>query len=152
MIKPAPTTKIDAGLARGTLGAHTPADGTMPATVTLTFANTDYQMLLKATGPIRATVGQRIIGTIRAEAGRVDIVKTGGRYFEPVYGSPRRIQGTVLSADNTANTLTINASVPIMCKLTDQRQRAVAFEPGQLVTCELYPGASFSERVPPASA
>jgi hypothetical protein len=152
MIKPAPTTTIDAGLARGTLGAHTPAGDTTPATVTLNFANTDYEMLLIATGPVRATVGQRIVGTIRAEAGRVDIVQTGGRYFEPVYGSPRRIQGTVLSADNTANTLTINTTVPIVCKLTDQRQRAVAFEPGQLVTCELRPGASFAERVPPASS
>jgi hypothetical protein len=48
--------------------------------------------------------------------------------------------------------LTIKASVPIVCKLTDQRQRAVAFEPGQLVACELRPGASFTERVVPAQA
>jgi len=148
MIKPSPTTAIEPGLARGTLGAHSPAGDSTPATVTLNFANTNYEMVLNVIGAIRAQVGKRIVGTIRADAGRMDIVQTGGRYFEPVYGSPLRIQGTVLSADNTANTLTINASVPIVCKLTDQRQRAVAFEPGQLVTCELKPGASFTERTP----
>lgn len=152
MLQPAPTTAIDPGLARGTLASHTPAREGRPGTVTLTFANTNYESAFVAAGAVRAKPGQRIVGTIRADAQRVDIVKTGGRYFEPVYGMPRRIQGTVVTADNAANTLTINASVPFVCKLTDQRQRAVAFEPGQLVTCELRPGASFTERLPPADA
>ncbi len=152
MIEPSPTTTIDPGLARGTLSELTEASEDAPAMVTLTFANTNYELELLVTGPIRAKVGGRIVGTIRADAQRVDIVETGGRYLEPVIGPPRRIQGTIISADNTANTLTINASVPIVCKLTDQRQRAVAFEPGQLVACELRPGASFTERVAPAQA
>jgi hypothetical protein len=150
MIEPFPTTAIDPGLARGTLSELAEAGDDAPAMVTLTFANTNYELRLLATGPIRAHVGGRIVGTIRADAQRVDIVRTGGRFLEPVIGPPRRIQGTIISADNTANTLTINASVPIVCKLTDQRQRAVAFEPGQLVACELRPGASFTERVVPA--
>lgn len=150
MLQPAPTTTIDPGLARGTLKNYRPPGDGMPGVVTLTFPNTSYESEFVAAGAVRATVGSRVLGTIRAEAQRVDIVGTGGRYLEPVYGPPRRIQGTVVTADNAANTLTINASVPFVCKLTDQRQRAMAFEPGQLVTCELRPGASFTERLPPA--
>jgi len=152
MLQPAPTTAIDPSLARGTLASHTPAREGRPGVVILTFPNTSYESEFVAAGAVRAKVGQRSVGTIRADAQRVDIVKTGGRYLEPVYGSPRRIQGTVVTADNAANTLTINASVPFVCKLTDQRQRAVAFEPGQMVTCELRPGASFTERLPPSDA
>jgi hypothetical protein len=148
MLQPAPTTTIDPSLARGTLRAFRPPHEGKPGAVTLTFPNTSYESAFVAAGTVKATAGQRIVGTIRAEAQRVDIVKTGGRYIEPVYGPPRRIQGTVVTADNAANTLTINASVPFVCKLTDQRQRAMAFEPGQMVTCELRPGASFTERLP----
>ncbi len=96
MIEPSPTTTIDPGLARGTLSKLTEASENAPAMVTLTFPNTNYEMQLLATGPIRAQVGGRIVGTIRADAQRVDIVETGGRYLEPVFGPPRRIQGTII--------------------------------------------------------
>lgn len=148
MLKPAPTTKIDPGLARGTLHAMTPAAADKPATVTLTFPNTNYQSTLIAVGDVKAEVGRKIVGVIRAEAKRVDVVKTGGRYIDPVYGTPRRVQGSILSADNTANTITIHAGVPVVCKLTDPRQKAVAFEPGQLVSCEIKPGATFTQKTP----
>ncbi|GAB4385376.1 MAG: hypothetical protein Kow0022_11030 [Phycisphaerales bacterium] len=148
MLKPAPTTKIDPGLARGTLMAHSPAEDNRPATVTITFPNTNYQTTLNVVGDFKGQIGRKVIGVIRAEAQRVDVVRTGGRFIEPVYGMPRRVQGVILSGDNTANTITIHAGVPVVCKLTDPRQRAVAFEPGQLVCCELKPGATFTPKAP----
>lgn len=148
MLKPAPTTKIDPTLARGTLLARSPASNDRPATVTLTFPNTNYETTLIAVGDVKSDVGKRVVGLIRAEARRVDVVKTGGRFVEPVYGAPRRVQGSIITADNTANTVTLHAGVPVVCKLTDPRQRAVAFEPGQLVCCEVAPGATFTQKTP----
>lgn len=148
MLKPAPTTKIDPGLARGTLFAQTPSGDGRPATVTLSFPNTNYQTTLNVAGDVKADIGRKVIGVIRAEAKRVDVVRTGGRFIDPVYGMPRRVQGMIVSADNTANTITIHAGVPVVCKLTDQRQRAVGFEPGQLVCCEIKPGATFTQKAP----
>ncbi|KAA0214325.1 MAG: hypothetical protein DYG94_07595 [Leptolyngbya sp. PLA3] len=148
MLKPAPTTRIDPTLARGTLLARSPATNDRPPSVTLAFPNTHYEMTLTAVGDVKADVGKRIIGIIRAEAQRVDLVKTGGRFVEPVYGMPRRVQGSIIAADNTANTITLHAGMPVVCKLTDPRQRAVAFEPGQLVCCEIAPGATFTQKAP----
>ncbi|RMH13475.1 MAG: hypothetical protein D6695_03830 [Planctomycetota bacterium] len=148
MLKPAPTTKIDPELARGTLVAQSPGADGRPGTITLTFPNTNYELSLVSTAPVEEAVGKKVVGVIRAEAQRVDLVKTGGRFIEPVYGMPRRVQGSIITADNTANTITVHAGVPVVCKLTDPRQRAVGFEPGQLVCCEIKPGATFTPRRP----
>lgn len=146
MITPAPTTKIDSKLARGILAAITDATATRPASITLSVPNTSYEIHLVPTGPVRATVGKRIVGLIRADAKRVDTVKTGGRYIEPVYGRPRRVQGSVVAVDTAANAVIVDATVPIHCRLTDQRQKAADFEPGQFVSCDVMDGARFEER------
>lgn len=116
--------------------------------VEIGFPNTQYRTQLIPTGEVKAAVGKKIIGSVRAEARRVDIVQSGGRYVEPVYGRPRRVQGTIISTDNTANTITVNAGFPIVCRLTDQRQRAVGFEPGQFVSFDVKAGATFTEKSP----
>jgi hypothetical protein len=147
MIQPAPTTKIDPELARGTLLATHAAHGEEPATIEIGFANTSYRMRLVPTGEVRAKVGGKVVGSIRAEARRVDVVRSGGRYVEPVLGRPRRVQGTIIAADNAANTITVNAGFAIVCKLTDRRQRAVGFEPGQFVSFDVMAGATFTEKL-----
>lgn len=146
MIKPSPTGTIDPTLARGTLLERIAQTATKPAYIVLGFANTDYQMHLLPEGEITGEVGKRIIGTIHAKARRVDVCGTGGRYAEPVYGRPRRVQGAVVSIDGPTNTLVVEAGMPIHCELTDQRQKAGDFTVGDVVTFDVLDGATFRQR------
>lgn len=143
MIYPAPTSKIDPTLARGVLlEASTP--GATPAFVKLTFPNTNYEMRLLTTGPINTPVGKRIVGVIRARARRVDVVQTGGRFVEPVYGRPRRVQGTIVAVNEGRRSIVVNAGAPIECELTDERQKPGDFEVGQFVGFDVFGGATFT--------
>lgn len=143
MITPAPTSPIDRRLARGVLGG---VDRPRPGMVTLLVPGTSYELHLLA--PVRPTtpVGRRTIGTIHAEALRVDVVGTGGRYVEPVVGPPQRIQGMVVATDEGENTIVVDAGVPIHCRLTDPRQRAADFAPGQMVSFDVREGAWYEPR------
>jgi hypothetical protein len=143
MLHPAPTTKIDPGLARGVLEEVHEQTATNPAFVVLSFYNTNYRLHLLPTGEIASETGKRVQGVIRAEAKRVDVVKTGGKYVEPVLGRPRRVQGRVIETDTSRNALTVDAGMPIVCRLTDHRQRASDFEPGQFVSFDVLRGATF---------
>ena len=111
--------------------------------IVLSFADTNYEMHLVPTQPIAAQVGKRIRGVIRAQARRIDIVQTGGRYVEPVYGRPRRIQGQIIATDLPGSTVTVAAPMPIVCR-TDARQRAGDFQIGDFVSFDVAPGATFS--------
>lgn len=144
MITPAPTTKIDSGLARGVLAEIVPQTATHVSYITITFPNTSYEMHLVPTSPISTQPGKRIVGAIRARCRRVDVVGTGGRYVEPVYGRPRRVQGSVIAIDSLNNAIVVDASVPIHCTPTDPRQKAADFQPGQLVSFDVMDGASFT--------
>lgn len=145
MLDPAPTDRIDTGLTRGTLEAVCEATATRPTHIILGLYNSEYKLHLIPTGEISAPVGKRILGVIRAEAKRVDIVKSGGKYIEPVMGRPRRVQGRIVETDNSRNTITVAAAAPIVCRLTDHRQRASDFEPGQFVSFDVLDGASFEQ-------
>ncbi len=133
-----PTTTQPSHHARGVLAE------TSTERVTISFPGTDYRLHLAVYQPPNTAVGKRILGSIRTQARRVDVVHTGGRYIEPLEGTPRRIQGEIIAADTGDNTLTINAGIPIICKLTDPRQRANQFKPGDLVAFDALPGASFT--------
>lgn len=147
MLEPAPTTAIDPRLARGTVVDHLAATATTPEFVVIGFPNTGYKMHLQplpAGGAAGATeVGRKVIGRIRADARRVDVVTSGGRFVEPIFGRPRRVQGSVIDVDPAANTITVHAGVPILCRLTDARQRADRFSPGQFVSFDVLRGATF---------
>src|SRR4051812_311150 len=97
MITPAPTTKIDPSLARGTLTEIVAPTATKPGYIKVSFPNTSYELHLLPTGPINAPGGKKISGPIHARPRRIDETKTGGRFVEPVFGRPRRIQGTILA-------------------------------------------------------
>lgn len=145
MITPSPTTKIDPSLARGVLEATNAATATRSSHVVISFPNTSYRLHLVPLSAIHGEVGKRIIGTIRAQARRVDIVDTGGKYVEPVFGRPRRIQGRVIAADAATNTITVDAGMPIHCELTDERQTAGQFPVGVLVSFDALEGATFTQ-------
>jgi len=145
MIKPSPTGTIDKTLARATLLERIDATATRPERIVLGFANSDYRLHLVPEGEVQGEIGKRVIGTIHARAKRVDECRTGGRYVEPVYGRPRRVQGTVLAIDEGSNVLVVGAGMPIHCELTDPRQKASGFEVGDFVTFDVLEGASFRQ-------
>ena len=108
--------------------------------------NTDYLLRLAVAAPLpHRDIGKRIEGTIRAQARRIDVVHTGGRYIEPVYGKPRRVQGQVIALDPNADTVTVLAhtDLPLVCK-TNGEQHAGDFKIGQLVSFDVAPGTSFT--------
>ena len=144
MIHPAPTDKIAPTLARGELSEVVAPTATKPGHVVIEFPNTSYQMHLLPAGPIATPLGKRIIGTIRATARRVDLVETGGKYVEPVFGRPLRVQGTVIGGDDHSRTLIVDAGMPIHCKMTDARQIPSMFPKGALVSFDVLDGATFS--------
>lgn len=144
MITPAPTTKIDPALARGTLVGVVAATATKPGYITVSFPNTSYELHLVPTGPINTPPGKKIIGTIHARARRVDETKTGGRFVEPVFGRPRRIQGTIVAIAGDA--IVVDTGVPIHCTPTDPRQKASDFKPGQFVGFDVLDGATFTPK------
>lgn len=144
MITPAPTTKIAPTLARGILQAVVPETATKPGYIILQVPDTSYQLHLRPASAVATAVGKRLVGSIRVRARRVDDVQTGGRYVEPVAGRPRRVQGTVVAVDTGANTVTVNAGVPIELELTDARQSASQFEAGHLVSADVLEGATFT--------
>jgi hypothetical protein len=141
MIHPAPTTKIDPKLARGTFLGAVAATATKPAYVTLTFPNTRYEMHLLPESPVATEPGKRILGTIHAQARRIDRVDTGGRYVEPVFGRPRRVQGRVVAIEG--DEVVVHAGVPIHCRPTDSRQKAADFAEGDFVSFDVMDGATF---------
>ncbi len=108
--------------------------------IVLSLPGTDYRLHLQIDGPIETDTGSRLAGRIFARALRVDRVRTGGRFIEPVFGRPRRLQGHIVALDPTANTLTVRCPCPITCELT-AHQRAGQFSTGQLVSFDIQSGA-----------
>jgi hypothetical protein len=104
----------------------------------------DYRLHLVPQGKIEAVVNKPIQGRIRARARRVDATfdGRGGRYIEPVYGRPRRVQGRIVAHDTAANTITVDAACPVICTLVAD-QKAADFPPGTFVTFDVERGATF---------
>ena len=151
MLQPAPVSKLPAHLARGKFAEHHPASATKPERVVISFPNTSYRLELIPTTAVRTPVGKRIHGVVRAEARRVDKVGSGGRYVEPVFGRPRRVQGHVLATNFETGAILVHAGVPIVCALSDARQKPEDFDRGDFVSFDVSPGATFEERDPPAA-
>lgn len=101
-----------------------------------------HQMHLAVNTPVKTEPGKRILGSIRVEARRIDVCGTGGSFVEPVYGRPRRIQGTIIEIDSSNNCVIVDAGMPIVAKL-DNLQRTSEFNLGDHVTFAVKPGATF---------
>jgi len=112
----------------------------------LTLPDSDYQIHLLTPTPVQPGNMGRIAGVIHAKAKRVDKTKggRGGRYFEPVYGRPRRVQGRIVSVDAGANTITVNAACAITCELSGG-QKTNEFAVGEFVTFDVEAGSTFTQ-------
>lgn len=143
MIEPSPTTRIAPHLTRGILHEVVSATATRHGYIVLRIPNTSYLLHVIPSGPLATPPGKGLIGVIRARARRVDVTGTGGRFIEPVEGRPRRVQGFVIGSDDGDRTITVDAGVPLVCELTDDRQRPSDFIPGQFVGFDVMNGATF---------
>jgi len=142
MITPSPTTQIDPSVARGVLLETVAETATRPAFVKFGVPNTSYELHLRPVGAVNTTPGKRLLGVIRVQSRRIDVVGTGGKYVEPVAGRPRRVQGVVVRTDSDA--VVVDAGVAIHLVPTDPRQKASTFQPGQMVSCDVLDGATIT--------
>jgi hypothetical protein len=143
MITPAPTTKIDSTLARGIFIEAVAETADKPAYIKFGVPNTSYELYLRPSKTVSAKTGQRLIGKVRAQARRIDITQTGGQFIEPVFGRPRRVQGTVIDIKDGA--VVVDAGIPIHCTPTDARQKADQFTKGQFVGFDVLDGATIEQ-------
>ncbi len=100
-------------------------------------------VFLKVTkGEIDGGLNKPIAGAIRARALRVDVAGAGGRFIEPAYGRPCRVQGRIIATDAGANTITVRAACPVVCELT-ANQRAADLPVGAIASFDVQSGATF---------
>lgn len=132
-----PVTRPDTECARGVLME---ADDDR---IVFAVPGTEYQLHLLVYQKPTTPIGQRLTGIIRAQARRIDVVHRGGKYIEPLYGHPRRVQGEIIAIDPAGRSVTVDAGVPIVCS-TDERQVAQDFGEGDFVSFDVLPGASFT--------
>ena len=112
--------------------------------IVLRIPETSYRLHLVIDRPLGAEVGDRITGAIHCQAKRIDVVPSGGRFIEPVYGRPRRIQGTIIGGDAQQNTLFVRCGATVVVRLM-KGQMAVDFKIGQMVTFDVERGAKFEQ-------
>ena len=109
--------------------------------------DTDYRMKLVLEIESPVAVGQKITGTIHATARRVDVIPAGGRYVEPVFGRPRRVQGRIVGGHGPSRTLYVKAGPALICTLSDERQSPEQFSIGQMVSFDVEAGAVFKPQL-----
>jgi len=108
----------------------------------LVVPDTSYRLHLEGCESLASRVGQRVRGRVTAQAKRVDVVGSGGRFVEPVFGRPRRVQGRVITHNPSANTLTVRCGVVVTAKLMPA-QNAADIPDGAFVAFDVERGASF---------
>ena len=119
-------------------------------TVVFVPAGTNYELHLKRSetqfsGPIDKPVE----AMIRVTARKIWTVPSGGNFIQPIFGSPRIIQGRVRWLDERR--LVVHAGTSFLVELP-QSDQAVdlangAIEAGSLVNVTALPGAVFEPRV-----
>ena len=114
--------------------------------IVLKITGTDYQLHLVPTvraTEIGASVGKRIKGTIQAKALKIHPANGGGRFIEPVYGTPRIVAGVVLAVDDESRTVLVDVAIPMKVALSDDQDLNVC-QVGELVNCYVESGTSFT--------
>src|ERR1051325_4067891 len=103
-------------------------------TITLRVPGSNYRNTFAFHGdaPRDLAPGTRVRGAIHAPAWKVDHVELGGNYVEPLYGRPRRMQGTILAVNPASNELTVQVGYEATVKLPDSA-KAETFKPGERI-------------------
>ena len=117
-----------------------------PDRITLSLPGTEYQLHLTIDAAAAETLGEvgtKISGRIYANPKRLDPSNQGGRFMEPLYGRPRRIQGRIIKNNKTDKVVLQCAPGCTMILSLPSAQKADAFAIGDLVGCDLQQGARF---------
>ena len=103
--------------------------------VTLAVPNANYKNSFKLAGVPGSSLpapGHPVRGKILAPAWKAESVELGGNYVEPLYGRPRRMQGTILSIDAASNELTVQVGYEVTVKLPE-KYKAESFAVGDRI-------------------
>lgn len=113
--------------------------------IVLAVPATDYRISLVLDGEVPGDLelNDWITGIVRAEAQRADVMKAGGRFIEPVFGRPRRIQGRIIGGDVSENIIVVDCGIKVHARLMSL-QNAGNFMTEQLVGFDIESGASFT--------
>lgn len=111
--------------------------------IVLNITGTEYQLHLVPTTEIGVEAGKRIRGTIEAKALKIHSATGGGRFIEPVCGSPRIVAGVVLAVDDETRTVLVDVAVPMKVILGDAQDLNIC-RVGELVNFYVESGASFT--------
>lgn len=106
-------------------------------------AGTTYQLQLTRAG-YGGPLNEPVRALLRARARKVLTVPSGGNFINPIVGTPRIIQGWVLSGD--ARQLVVHAGAPFIVELPES-EAAIELTEGpiaanRLVNIVLLPGAT----------
>lgn len=114
-------------------------------TVVFEPAGTNYQLHLQCPRPDAAPIGQLINARIRGKARKVYTVPSGGGFIQPIFGTPRIVQGRALYAEDRL--VVIRASVPISVELPASDDGLDLSEGplhvGSIVNAVILPGVTF---------
>lgn len=102
---------------------------------------TNYRLRLVPAEGLSVAVGDKIEGVIRAQALRMDVIPSGGRFIEPVQGRPRRVQGRIVGGNVDRNEVYIKAG-PGVVVTPMAPQRASDFSIGQIVSFDVREGST----------
>lgn len=120
--------------------------------IVLRIPGTDYLLHLVPAVPASAMssqVGKRIKGVIHAEALRIHATSPdagGGRFIEPVIGTPRIVAGRITSADKAANQVVVDVAVPFVVTPLPEQDWSI-LEPGRMVNFYVRSGATFTPSI-----
>ena len=129
-----------------------PASAAAPARVRVTVPGTAYRLDLVLDGdaaPLQqrlATRGAgtvRLKGTVRGRALRAWHATAGGCFIEPVWGTPRIVQGRVLAIDVNANAALVDLAVPAWIAM-EASQPAGQWQTGDMLNFYVESGMTFT--------
>jgi hypothetical protein len=114
-------------------------------TIRVAVPGSNYVFTLEA-GPdaaqLRGREGRIVTGRVEARAMRLHRASGGGRFVEPLEGTPRIIQGLVRAVDAPGRRLLVEAATPIWLSLEPEDDPRT-FAEGDLVNGYLLSGAKF---------
>lgn len=140
------STTPPSATARVVLDSFTPATTTQPARVVVSVPTYAYQIELQLqgdSGNLAERIGKRIAGVIRGKALRMWQATAGGCFIEPVWGSPRIVQGRVLAVDVQANAILLDLVFPAWVEL-EASQTAGSFQTGDMLNFYVSSGMTFT--------
>ncbi|MFZ4466646.1 MAG: hypothetical protein ACOYO7_06265 [Phycisphaerales bacterium] len=129
-----------------------PASPNAPVRVRVTVPGTAYRLdfvfagdaaMLQQRLAARGAGAVRLGGTVRGRALRAWQATAGGCFIEPVWGTPRIVQGRVLAIDVNANAVLIDLAVPAWIEM-EASQPAGQWQTGDMLNFYVESGMTFT--------